>query len=72
MLRFDADKAPKDYHPSPAAIHLTLGIKESIIFRDPATASEEPGVTWKDDGREDMGIEGVWARRAPQITDYKL
>lgn len=32
----------------------------------------EPIVTWKDDGKLDMGIEGVWARRAPGVTDYWL
>ncbi|GAA5924966.1 hypothetical protein JCM1841_005381 [Sporobolomyces salmonicolor] len=62
------------FTPSPGAIHLTLGIRESVIFRNPSsrhTASGdvewegEPEVVWKDDGREDMGIEGVWERRVP-------
>ncbi|KAL8278110.1 hypothetical protein RQP46_009434 [Phenoliferia psychrophenolica] len=69
------------YTPDPAAIHLTLGLAESIIFRNPPSADSqdpvttfigEPSVTWKTDGEEDMGIEGVWARRAPGITDHHL
>ncbi|KAK4705113.1 apoptosis-inducing factor 2, partial [Phenoliferia sp. Uapishka_3] len=69
------------YVPDPAAIHLTLGINESIIFINPPSSDPkdplntfvgEPTVTWKDDGREDMGIEGVWERRAPGVKDFKL
>ncbi|KAM0748243.1 FAD/NAD(P)-binding domain-containing protein [Meredithblackwellia eburnea MCA 4105] len=70
------------YKPDPAAIHLTLGLIESIIFRNPPSSSltdplntfvGEPVVTFKDDGHEDMNIEGVWKRRAGAgITDYHL
>ncbi|GAA6003325.1 NAD(P)/FAD-dependent oxidoreductase [Rhodotorula paludigena] len=62
---------------SPGAIHLTLGVVESIIFRNPRSDGVdeqgeprwvgEPEVMWKDDGKEDMGIEGVWARRLPGL-----
>ncbi|GAA5962740.1 hypothetical protein JCM3765_006187 [Sporobolomyces pararoseus] len=55
---------------APSAIHLTLGFTESIIFRNPANQNSESGewegepqIVWKDDGREDMGIEDVWDRR---------
>jgi hypothetical protein len=35
----------------PAAIHLTLGISKSVIFRNPSPASDnEPVVMHKDDG----------------------
>lgn len=49
--------------------------KESVIFRNPDLASQdekaaEPMKIWKDDGKLDMGIEGVWARRAPGVTDF--
>ncbi|KAM0787304.1 hypothetical protein ACM66B_007080 [Microbotryomycetes sp. NB124-2] len=58
------------YKPDPAAIHLTLGFVESVVFRnppkDPKTGeyAGEPFVWNRDDGKKDMGIEGVWARRA--------
>ncbi|KAI5480644.1 hypothetical protein MNV49_007571 [Pseudohyphozyma bogoriensis] len=77
----DSKEELKTYTPDPAAIHLTLGLKESIIFRNPKSSSRddptgtfigEPTFFMKDDGKEDMGIEGVWARRAPGVTDYHL
>ncbi|GAA5940125.1 hypothetical protein JCM3775_007270 [Rhodotorula graminis] len=61
--------------PGAAAIHLTLGVVDSVVFRNPPSSGVdergeprwdgEPHVTWRDDGAEDMGIEGVWARRVP-------
>jgi apoptosis-inducing factor 2 len=45
------------------AIHLTLGIRKSVIFRNPPTGSSEPVITHKDDGQLDMGIDSVWERR---------
>lgn len=58
-----------------AAIHLTLGVVESVAFRNPPSSGVdergeprwegEPHVTWRDDGAEDMGIEAVWERRVP-------
>ncbi|GAA5830601.1 hypothetical protein JCM3766R1_002778 [Sporobolomyces carnicolor] len=55
---------------SPAALHLTLGVTRSVVFRNPANRDPatgrwdgEPQVVWKDDGREDMAIEDVWERR---------
>ncbi|BGP20348.1 hypothetical protein JCM10213_001598 [Rhodosporidiobolus nylandii] len=68
----------KTYHPTPAAIHLTLGIAESVIFRNPPSSLSatgevawegEPEIVWKDDGVEDMGIEGVWDRRLPGFVN---
>lgn len=47
----------------PSALHLTLGIGKNVIFRNPAKEGAEPVVTHKDDGRLDMGIDGVWTRR---------
>ncbi|KAK4048629.1 hypothetical protein OIV83_004599 [Microbotryomycetes sp. JL201] len=58
------------YRPDPAAIHLTLGFVESVVFRNPSKNAQtgewqgEPFVWSRDDGKKDMGIEGVWARRA--------
>jgi NADH dehydrogenase FAD-containing subunit len=57
----------------PAAIHLTLGIAKSVIFRNPSAASNhEPVVMHKDDGKLDMGIDGVWARRGADIANAML
>jgi apoptosis-inducing factor 2 len=47
----------------PAALHLTLGITKSVIFRNPVAEGGEPMIMWKDDGRLDMGIDDVWKRR---------
>ena len=57
----------------PAAIHLSLGITKSVIFRDPSLASNnEPVITHKDDGKLDMGIDRIWARRGADITNSNL
>ncbi|KAK2067303.1 hypothetical protein P8C59_001056 [Phyllachora maydis] len=49
----------------PAAIHLTLGLVKNLIFANPDTknGATEPFLKWRDDGRQDMGIEDVWKRR---------
>ncbi|KAK4053980.1 hypothetical protein OIO90_003625 [Microbotryomycetes sp. JL221] len=58
------------YQVDPAAIHLTLGFVESVVFRNPKQDKQtgewqgDPFVWMRDDGKKDMGIEGVWARRA--------
>lgn len=74
-------RTAQTYTPTPAAIHLTLGFRESVIFRNPPQSASgewdgEPVVLWKDDGREDMGIRGVWERRLPGFAkreeDYHL
>ncbi|KXT17517.1 hypothetical protein AC579_3203 [Pseudocercospora musae] len=54
-------KAEAEYEYSPRAIHLSLGLKRNIVFRDP-NEGEEPTVIEKFDGREDMGVEGMWER----------
>lgn len=66
----------QEYVPDPAAIHLTLGVVESVVFRNPAPGADEPWIKHRDDGKLDMGVEGVWERRAPGLvqteTDYWL
>ncbi|GAA5987008.1 hypothetical protein JCM11641_004417 [Rhodosporidiobolus odoratus] len=74
-LKGEREDSYETFTPSPGAIHLTLGVVESIIFRNPASHVDaqtgevcwdgEPEFFWKDDGREDMGIESVWERRVP-------
>lgn len=60
----------------PAAIHLTLGIKKSVIFRNPredgSNEGEQPVIMHKDDGKFDMAIDGVWARRGADLTQALL
>lgn len=55
----------------PPAIHLTLGLTKNVVFRNPAKGSTEPTTRWADDGRHDMGIDAVWARRGGG-SDYHL
>lgn len=47
----------------PPAIHLTLGLSKNVVFRNPARGSDQPTTRWAEDGRLDMGIDAVWARR---------
>ncbi|KAM5511609.1 oxidoreductase [Fusarium oxysporum f. sp. phaseoli] len=56
---------------TPPGIHLTLGLKQSVIFRNPNPAEGrlDPVVTMKDDGLDDMGVERVWARRGIQVRN---
>lgn len=72
-----SDEALEKYEVvDPAAIHLTLGIEKSVIFRNPradgSEGGEEPVVMHKDDGRFDMGIDGVWARRGADVGQAML
>ncbi|EKV06614.1 Amid-like NADH oxidoreductase, putative [Penicillium digitatum] len=52
------------YVKGSAAIHLTLGMKHNMIFRNPNSAEgqTEPWINSKDDGREDMNVEAMWER----------
>ena len=54
----------------PAAIHLTLGVEKSVVFGNPETEGGEPMVKYKDDGRLDMGIDGVWKRRGGGLDAF--
>ncbi|KAJ9397562.1 hypothetical protein DTO282F9_5567 [Paecilomyces variotii] len=62
--------ADEKFSWGPRAIHLTLGLKKNVIFRDPneAEGDTEPSITWKDDGQEDMGVEGIWKRQGMEVT----
>ncbi|KXT02637.1 hypothetical protein AC578_1162 [Pseudocercospora eumusae] len=57
-------KAEAEYEYSPRAIHLSLGLKRNLVFRNPneMEGQTEPTVIEKFDGREDMGVEGMWER----------
>ncbi|KAL1876729.1 hypothetical protein Plec18167_005137 [Paecilomyces lecythidis] len=62
--------ADETFSWGPRGIHLTLGLKKNVIFRDPnvAEGETEPTIMWKDDGREDMGVEGIWKRMGMEVT----
>ncbi|KAJ5359780.1 hypothetical protein N7517_008971 [Penicillium concentricum] len=55
----------------PGAIHLTLGMKHNVIFRNPNTAEgqTEPCINPKDDGREDMNVEAMWERMGISVEN---
>ncbi|KAI0458178.1 FAD/NAD(P)-binding domain-containing protein [Xylaria acuta] len=62
---------------APPAIHLTLGLSKNLIFRNPDTSKgdTEPYIVPRDDGKADMGIDGVWGRRGVTVqseTEYHL
>ncbi|KAF7158933.1 hypothetical protein CNMCM5623_004112 [Aspergillus felis] len=63
----------EEYAPPPAAIHLTLGMKLNVIFRNPNTAEgqTEPWINEKTDGQEDMGVEGWWERLGVQVENAR-
>ncbi|KAL4916041.1 hypothetical protein BDW62DRAFT_187081 [Aspergillus aurantiobrunneus] len=57
-------EAREEFPRQPAGIHLTLGLKYNIVFRNPneAEGQTEPTVIPREDGREDMGVEAWWER----------
>ncbi|KZT30134.1 FAD/NAD(P)-binding domain-containing protein [Neolentinus lepideus HHB14362 ss-1] len=59
------------YKPDLAGIHLSLGIKRNIKFREPASAGGEPTYSVEDDGQEDVGAASrAWKMWAPGVQDY--
>ncbi|KAI0551492.1 FAD/NAD(P)-binding domain-containing protein [Xylaria curta] len=62
---------------APPAIHLTLGLSKNLIIRNPDTSKgeTEPYIVHRDDGKADMGIDGVWGRRGVTVqsdAEYHL
>ncbi|RYC56317.1 hypothetical protein CHU98_g9896 [Xylaria longipes] len=62
---------------APAGIHMTLGLSKHLLFRNPDTSKgeTEPYTVSKDDGKADMGIDGVWPRRGVTVqsdAEYHL
>ncbi|KAI3327350.1 FAD/NAD(P)-binding domain-containing protein [Xylariaceae sp. AK1471] len=56
---------------APPGIHLTLGLSKNLIFRNPDTSKgeTEPWIVPRDDGKRDMGIDGVWVRRGITVKN---
>ncbi|KAG7441943.1 FAD/NAD(P)-binding domain-containing protein [Guyanagaster necrorhizus] len=67
------EKAELDtYKPDPHSIHLALGFRPSVKFRNPASPDGEPMKIFDDHGDLESGCGKVWAMRAPGVSDYKL
>ncbi|GES58776.1 amid-like NADH oxidoreductase [Aspergillus terreus] len=63
-------RKPEETYPRmPAAIHLTLGMKYNVVFRNPneAEGQTEPTIIPRVDGQEDMNVEGMWERFGVKI-----
>ncbi|KAF2160240.1 hypothetical protein M409DRAFT_60153 [Zasmidium cellare ATCC 36951] len=60
----EGKEAKEEYTPGPAGIHLSLGLKRNIIFRNPnvAEGETEPTVTEKFDGQDDLSAGNMWTR----------
>ncbi|KAL2795427.1 hypothetical protein BJX66DRAFT_302063 [Aspergillus keveii] len=65
----DREKALEEFPRQPAGIHLSLGLKYNVVFRNPdeAAGQTEPTIIERDDGRDDMGVEGWWERMGVKI-----
>ncbi|KAL4776958.1 hypothetical protein BDW60DRAFT_203059 [Aspergillus nidulans var. acristatus] len=61
----------EEYPRAPAGIHLTLGLKYNVVFRNPneAEGQTEPTIIRRDDGREDMGVEAWWERLGVAVNE---
>ncbi|KAI5364645.1 Putative FAD/NAD(P)-binding domain, FAD/NAD(P)-binding domain superfamily [Septoria linicola] len=75
----EGQQAEAKFEKSPRAIHLSLGFKRNVIFRNPneAEGQTEPTIIEKFDGREDMGVEGMWDRlnvplTKPQVAEPEI
>ncbi|KAJ8104618.1 hypothetical protein ONZ43_g7765 [Nemania bipapillata] len=69
--------ATENIKVDPPAIHLTLGLTKNLVFANPDTADgeTEPWIKHRDDGKADMGIDGVWGRRGVPVkseNEYHL
>ncbi|KAF2152170.1 FAD/NAD(P)-binding domain-containing protein [Myriangium duriaei CBS 260.36] len=66
------DNEPLEHYDNSdvAAIHITLGVTKNVVFRNPSPGSDEPFINPKNDGRLDMGIDGVWTRRGGGLNAY--
>ncbi|KAH8701781.1 putative amid-like NADH oxidoreductase [Talaromyces proteolyticus] len=56
---------------SPPGIHMSLGLKYNIVFRNPnpAEGQNEPVVKYSDDGKEDLNVESMWTRMGVQADE---
>ncbi|KAJ4001178.1 FAD/NAD-P-binding domain-containing protein [Lentinula boryana] len=56
-----------DYNADAAGIHLSLGLNDSLKFRNPTAENPNPTIMWDEAGSQklDAGCSKVWALRAP-------
>ncbi|KAK5376330.1 hypothetical protein LTS13_005128 [Exophiala xenobiotica] len=66
-------EAEEKYIPGAAGIHLSLGMKQNVIFRNPNKAEGETEPTVmpqiEESGQEDMGVEGFWKRLGVEVNN---
>ncbi|KAJ5909231.1 hypothetical protein N7495_001913 [Penicillium taxi] len=69
----DGKEPTETFVKGPGAIHLTLGMKRNVIFRNPNVdeGQTEPWINDKEDGQEDMNVEGMWNRMGLTIATPK-
>ncbi|CEO58272.1 hypothetical protein PMG11_03003 [Penicillium brasilianum] len=67
----EGKKPEGEFVKGPGAIHITLGMKYNMIFRNPNTAEgqTEPWINEKNDGQEDMNVEGMWQRMGISVDN---
>jgi len=66
----DGEAALEKFEWGPAGIHLTLGMKYNVIFRNAngAEGQTEPYILEKTDGREDMDVDAMWQRLGVNVN----
>ncbi|KIR26356.1 oxidoreductase [Cryptococcus deuterogattii LA55] len=71
LAMIDGKQPDQEINIEPAAIHMTMGLVQNIVFRNPDTDAGhiEPFYKFRVDGKPDMGIEDVWARRGVVVND---
>ncbi|EPQ27627.1 uncharacterized protein PFL1_04765 [Pseudozyma flocculosa PF-1] len=68
-----AAKELKTFTPGPAGIHLTLGLRESVKFGNPANPDDKPRCLVEEDGSRDMNASRMWANfNVPKDTAWHL
>ncbi|KAI0877993.1 FAD/NAD(P)-binding domain-containing protein [Hypoxylon argillaceum] len=75
LAMIEGRDAAQNIEVAPPAIHLTLGLTKNLVFANPDPGETEPWIKHRDDGKADMGIDGVWGRRGVQVksaSEYHL
>ncbi|KAI1129991.1 FAD/NAD(P)-binding domain-containing protein [Nemania abortiva] len=75
LAMIEGREATQNIDVQPPAIHLTLGLTKNLVFANPDPGETEPWIKHRDDGKADMGIDGVWGRRGVAVksdAEYHL
>ncbi|CDS00785.1 related to AIF1-mitochondrial cell death effector [Sporisorium scitamineum] len=74
LALINGETPKEEFAPGPSGIHLSLGLYESVIFRNPAKEGEAPGGRGLErDLKLDMGIQETWKKfGVPQGTPWHL